>query len=223
MGALEMSNQPRSGVEGEGATLALTTDICRSAFESLAAKQFEEAEKFLAYHMSKTEDPVALALFHSAMGVSAKMQGRFKEAWRHYDRAEKLLPTDPALKIISARLMITQFNEYDSAIKKAKKVLELIPGNRAFVHQAYTTIGLAHAKQGKKSKALEMLRKSIVENFVGFVTVNNIDFHLVEEVARRGWDSKLCKEFIQKAHDRAKEHREMEWVGRLEQMLSLMD
>lgn len=198
-------------------------EICRSAFEALAAKQFEEAEKLLAYHMGKTEDPVALALFHSAMGVSAKMQGKFKEAWRHYDRAEKLLPKDPALKIISARLMINQFNEYDSAIKKAKKVLELIPNNRAFVHQAYTTMGLAYAKQGKKAKALEMLRKSIVEDFEGFVTTANVDFHLVEEVVKRGWDPKLSKEFIQKACDRAKEHREMEWVGKLEQMLTLME
>lgn len=172
--------------------------------------------------MGKTEDPVALALFHSAMGVSAKMQEKYKEAWRHYDRAEKLLPTDPALKIISARLMINQFNEYDSAIKKAKKVLELIPNNRAFAHQAYTTMGLAYAKQGKKSKALEMLRKSIVEDFEGFVTVNNIDFHLVEEVVKRGWDPLLCKEFIQKARDRAKDHREEDWVEKLEQMLSLM-
>lgn len=197
-------------------------DICRSAFESLAAKQFEEAERLLSYHMSRTEDPVALALFHSAMGVSAKMQAKYKEAWRHYDRAEKLLPTDPALKIISARLMITQFNEYDSAIKKARKVLELIPNNRAFVHQAYTTMGLAYAKQGKKTRALEMLRKSIVEDFEGFVTVNNIDFHLVEEVVKRGWDPQLCRLFIQKACMRAGEHREVDWVAKLEKMLSLM-
>lgn len=209
MDALEKNLQPQ--------------DICRSAFESLAAKKFDEAEKLLSYHMGKTEDPVALALFHSAMGVSAKMQEKYKEAWRHYDRAEKLLPTDPALKIISARLMINQFNEYDSAIKKAKKVLELIPNNRAFAHQAYTTMGLAYAKQGKKSKALEMLRKSIVEDFVGFVTVNNVDFHLVEEVVKRGWDPKLCKEFVQKAYDRAKDHREMDWAEKLEQMLSFME
>lgn len=173
-------------------------------------------------HMGKTEDPVALALFHSAMGVSAKMQGKFKEAWRHYDRAEKLLPADPALKLISARLMIDQFNEYDSAIKKARKVLDLIPTNRAMVHQATTLIGLACARQGKKSKALEMLRKSIVEDFDGFVTTDNINFALVEEVARRKWDTALCCDFVEKALARAKEHRELAWVDKLQQILEAM-
>lgn len=197
-------------------------DICRSAFESIAAKQYDEAEKLLAYHMGKTEDPVALALFHSAMGVAAKMQAKYKEAWRHYDRAEKLLPTDPALKLISARLMIDQFAQYDSAIKKAKKVLELIPNNRGFTHQAYTIMGLAYGKEGKKKQALEMLRKSIVEDFVGFVTTDNINFALVEEVSRRGWDSTLCREFIEAAQARARDHREGEWVDKLQQILDAM-
>ncbi len=197
-------------------------EICRSAFEALTAKQYDEAEKLLTYHMGKTEDPVALALFHSAMGVAAKMQAKYKEAWRHYDRAEKLLPTDPALKLISARLMIDQFNECDSAIKKAKKVLELIPNNRGFVHQAYTIMGLAYAKQKKKTKAVEMLRHSIVEDFSGFVTTDNVNFVLVEEVARRGWDPALCREFVEKVLVRAKEHREVAWVDKLQQILDAM-
>jgi len=54
----------------------LPQDICRTAFESMASKQFEEAERLLGYHMSQTQDPVALGLFHSAMGVAAKMQGK---------------------------------------------------------------------------------------------------------------------------------------------------
>lgn len=172
--------------------------------------------------MGRTEDPVALALYHSAMGVAAKMQAKYKEAWRHYDRAEKLLPTDPALKLISARLMIDQFAQYDSAIKKAKKVLELIPNNRAFTHQAYTIMGLAYAKEGKKKQALEMLRTSIVEDFLGFVTTDNINFVLVEEVARRGWDSALCRQFIEMALARAQEHRENTWVDKLQQILDAM-
>jgi tetratricopeptide (TPR) repeat protein len=208
MDALEENLQPQN--------------ICRSAFESIAAKQYDEAEKLLTYHMGKTEDPVALALFHSAMGVAAKMQAKYKEAWRHYDRAEKLLPTDPALKLISARLMIDQFAEYGSAIKRANKVLELIPENRAFAHQAYTIMGLAYAKQGKKAKALEMLRTSIVKEFVGFVTTDNINFSLVEEIARRGWNNALCRQFIETALLRAQEHREAAWMDKLQKILEAM-
>lgn len=188
----------------------------------MAAKNYDEAERLLSTHMGKTEDPVALALFHSAMGVAAKLQGKFKEAWRHYDRAEKLLPTDPALKLISARLMIDQFNEFDSAIKKAKKVLAMLPKNRVMVHQAHTLMGLAYARQGKKSRALAELRTSIVDEFSGLVTTANINFALVEEVARRGWDNKLCRQFIETALARAQDHRETDWAGKLQQILDAM-
>ncbi|PIR20921.1 MAG: hypothetical protein COV45_03405 [Deltaproteobacteria bacterium CG11_big_fil_rev_8_21_14_0_20_47_16] len=200
----------------------LPQDICRTAFESMASKQFDEAEKLLGYHMSQTEDPVALGLYHSAMGVAAKMQGKFKEAWRHYDRAEKLIPTDPALKLISARLMIDQFHEFDTAIKKAKKVLEIIPNNRAMVHQARTIMGLAYAKQGKKAKACDCLRDSIVEQFQGFVTTDNINFRLVEEVARKGWDQNLCRTFIETALRCAQEHNENLWCNKLQKILDAM-
>lgn len=193
--------------------------ICRTAFELLAGKQFTEAEKLLSYNLSKTQDPMSLALFNSVLGISAKMQGNFKIAWRHYTRAEKLLPNDPALKIISARLLLDQFAEYDTAIKKAKKVLELMPTNRVFVHQAYTTMGLAYAKKGNKVKAVEMLQNSIVEEFKGFITTDNIDFHLAEEVASHHWDMPLCKTFLEKALGCAREHREEEWVNKLEEML----
>ena len=97
------------------------SEVCYRAFELIAAKQYEDAEKLLALNMSRTDDDAAIALYHSVMGVLFKVQGEFKTAWKHYERAEKLLPDDPAMKIISARLLIEQFAEYDQAIKKAKK------------------------------------------------------------------------------------------------------
>src|SRR3989338_10057724 len=116
-------------------------------------KRYDEAEKLLVGNMAKTDDESAIALYHSVLGVLFKLQGEYKTAWKHYERAEKLLPNDPALKIISARLLIDQFSECDQAIKKAKKVLRLFPDHPVFAHQAYTTLGLAFVKKGDRAKA----------------------------------------------------------------------
>ena len=51
------------------------SEICHRAFELMKAKQFSDAEKLLSHHLSKTEDPTALALYHSSMGVLSKLQG----------------------------------------------------------------------------------------------------------------------------------------------------
>jgi len=130
------------------------TEVCQRAFALMQSKQYDDAEKLLANNLSKTAGDTAKGLYHSAFGVLCKLRSDYKEAWRHYQRAEKLIPNDPALKIIVARLLIDQFAEYDSAIKRAKRVLEIIPENVVFAHQAYTTLGLAYIKKSNKKQAV---------------------------------------------------------------------
>jgi len=200
-----------------------SSDVCYRAFELIGAKQYNDAEKLLASNMAKTDDDASIALYHSVMGVLFKVQGDFKTAWKHYQRAEKLLPNDPALKIISARLMIDQFAQYGPAIKKAKKVLELIPGNAVFAHQAHSTIGLAHFKKGDRKKAIAMLESSWGDDFRGFVTAKNVDFELVEALTRRGWGLKSCRSFISKAYDYAVATGEEAFVSLFDKMLNAFD
>ena len=195
------------------------TEVCYRAFTLMKAKQFDDAEKLLSANLANTEDNTASALYHSALGVLYKMKGEFKTAWRHYTRAEKFLPNDPAMKIITARLLIEQFSEYGQAIKRAKKVLELLPNNPVFAHQAHITMGLAHARKGQKQKAIEMLEKSEGKNFEGFVTAKNIDFQLVEILVRRGWGIDSCKSFLNKALVFAKGRKEETFVDAFQKML----
>ena len=176
------------------------TEVCQRAFALMQSKQYDDAEKLLANNLSKTAEDTAKGLYHSAFGVLCKLRSDYKEAWRHYQRAEKLIPNDPALKIIVARLLIDQFAEYDSAIKRAKRVLEIIPENVVFAHQAYTTLGLAYIKKSNKKQAVAMLIKSSEKGFDGFVTGHNIDFHLVEALLRKKWGRDECRHFIEKAH-----------------------
>lgn len=199
------------------------TEVCTQAFRLMKSKQLDEAEKLLSASLSKTEDKTAIALYHSALGVLYKIKKDFKEAWRHYERAEKLIPDDPALKIIVARLLIEQFAQHDQAVRRAKKVLKILPGNPVFVHQAYTTMGLAHVKKGAKKSALEALEKSIVDDFSGFITAKNIDFHLVEACLQHGWGENLCYQFIHKALAFAKLKKEKEFCDIFEKMLKAFE
>lgn len=199
------------------------SDVCHRAFELMKAKQYDDAEKLLANNMAHTEDPSASALYHSSLGVLYKLKGEFKTAWKHYQRAEKLLPEDPAIKIIMARLLLGEFAEYDAAIKRAKKVLKIIPGNPIFVHQAYTTLGLAYCRQGGKRKAIEMLEKSWENDFENFVTARNIDFHLVEMMLRRGWGVDSCYRFMNKALAFAKSRKEQTFVDAFQKMLAAFE
>ena len=188
-------------------------EVCYRAFQLMNDKQYAEAEKLLASNMSKTDEDSPIALFHSALGVLYKLKGEFKIAWRHYQRAEKLLPNDPALKIISARLLIEQFAEYDQAIRKAKKVLDIIPGNVAFEHQAYTTMGLAYCRLGKRKFAIDALEKSMREDFNGFISAKNIDLNLVEAILRKGWNDNLCHKFLKSALEFANKTKEVSYIN----------
>ena len=199
------------------------SDVCLRAFDLMAAKQFGDAEKLVAGNMSRTDDDASIALYHSVLGVLFKMQGEFKTAWKHYQRAEKLLPKDPALKIISARLLIEQFAEYDQAMKKAKKVLEIIPENPVFAHQAHTTIGLALLKKGDRRKALAQFKESWGNDFKGFVSGKNIDFTLLEMLVRRGYGLAECREFLVKARAFVEGTDEEPYIRLVDRMIGAFD
>ncbi len=199
------------------------SEVCYRAFELMGAKRYEDAERLLASNMSRTDDDAKIALYHSVLGVLFKIQGEYKIAWKHYQRAEKLLPDDPALKIISARLLIEQFAEYDQAIKKCNKVLDIIPDNPVFAHQAHTTMGLAYLKKGNRKKALSHFITSWGDNFKGFISGKNIDFTLLEMLVRRSYGLKECREFLLKAKAFVDETGEEAYTNLIERLLTAFD
>lgn len=196
------------------------SEVCYQAFALMKSKQYDDAEKLLNNNLAKTEEKLNAALYHSALGVLCKLKKDFKTAWRHYERAEKLLPEDPALKIIVARLLIEQFKEYGPAIRRASKVLKIIPGNPVFVHQAYITLGLAYCRKGEKKKGIEALEKSWGKDFEGFITAKNIDFQLVEALVKKNWGMEVCRSFVAKALAFAQSRKEQTFADAFEKMLS---
>ncbi len=207
----------------EKASLFNSSEICYRALELIHSKNFDQAEKLLASNMTKTEDDTAIALFHSIMGVLYKVKGEYKVAWKHYERAEKLLPSDPALKIISARLLIDKFSQYMPAIRKAKKVLQLASNHPVFMHQAYTTIGLAYCKKGDRKKAISALTNSIINSFHDFRTPKNIDFELIEALLRKKWGIQDCQFFLVQANNFAIKCEDISFRTFIERMLTTFE
>ncbi|PIR26739.1 MAG: hypothetical protein COX62_07805 [Deltaproteobacteria bacterium CG_4_10_14_0_2_um_filter_43_8] len=199
------------------------SDVCYRAFELMHAKQYDDAEKLLAGNMAKTQDERSIALYHSALGVLFKLKHDYKQAWQHYDRAEKLLPDDPAIKIIAARLLIERFKEYEKAIRRARKVLELVPDNPVFVHQAYITIGLAELGRGKKNAAVSAMLKSMGDHFSGFISAQNIDLNLLESLLRKKYGLPECKIFLDSAKDFAIRVEEERYAKQFSSFLSAFE
>ncbi|MBI4223377.1 MAG: hypothetical protein HY609_00450, partial [Deltaproteobacteria bacterium] len=75
----------------------------------------------------------------------------------------------------------------------------------------------------KKQEAMEALEKSIVEDFDGFITAKNIDFHLVEACLRNDWGENICYQFVNKALAFAKKKKEKEFADAFEKMLKAFE
>lgn len=185
------------------------------AFDFMAAKDLEAAETELNAGLNEAEnndDKVLSALFYSSLGVLYKIRKDFQKAWKFYEKAEKLLPDDPALKLISARLLIDVFGQFDTAIRRCKRVLEISRSDPPFRHQAYATMGLALLKDGKRSQAVECLVDAMEGDFEGLLSASNIDMKLVEALLRKKIGIPESFVYIQKALEFAQATGEEKFV-----------
>ena len=197
-------------------------DVCHNAFRLMRDHQYDDANHLLVSAMAKTDDSVATALYHSALGVLEKMRGDYKAALRHYQRAERLLPDDPAIKLITARLFIEVFKEYDQALKRCRAVEKLVPHHAVMLHHARTLEGLAWGAQGNRRKAVACLSASLINDFSDFGTSRNIDFHLVEWCVKKQWNLEVCREFLTRASAFASACNETTWNLTLGKILEAM-
>lgn len=192
------------------------------AFQMMKLKDFGSAEILLREGLKKAEEEkhqAQQALFYSTLGVLEKLKGNYKEAWRDYERAEKLLPDDPSLKIIMAKLLIDQFSQYDAAIKKLKKVLEIAKGSGSFEHQAHATMAIAYLKKGEKTKAVEMFDLSVGDDFDRVATAENLNFEVIASFLSRNLEVDRCRRYVEKALHLAKKRQEGRPIQFLKKLL----
>ena len=192
------------------------------AFRKMKEKDYPAAEALLEEGLSKAEQEEnhsQRALFYSAMGVLSKVKGDFQSAWRFYEKAEKLLPDDPALKIITAKLLIDQFAQYDTAIKKLKNVLKLAKGSGSFEHQAHATLAIAYLKKGEKKKAADMLDQAMADDFSRLSSAENLNLDVIEAFLIRNLEIRRCRRYVERALALAHARKEEKSIGYLTKLL----
>lgn len=196
------------------------------AFRRMKEKDYASARSLLEEGLKKADagkNNAQTALFYSTLGVLAKIQGEHREAWKHYEKAEKLLPDDPALKIIMAKILIDNFAQYDNALKKLKQVLKVAKGSGSFEHQAHATMAIAHLKKGEKKKALEMLEKAITEDFQNVSSAENLNFEVIEAFLARNLEVARCRRYVEKALELARSRREEKPIQFLTKLLGTFE
>ena len=178
------------------------------AFRQIRDKDYAAAESLLKKMLEAPggETPARQALIHSTLGILYKVRGEVKEAWRHYERAEKFLPDDPSLKIIVAKFLIDQFAQYDAALKRMKKVLRIARGVPSFEHQARAISAIAYLRKGERGQAKKMLEAA--SDFEGLATAENINLDLIEALLARNFEPGLCRRYLEKGMELARQRGE---------------
>jgi tetratricopeptide (TPR) repeat protein len=192
------------------------------AFHKMKEKDYASAESLLQEGLKKAESgqkSADKALIYSSLGVLSKVKGDTKEAWRYYEKAEKLLPEDPSLKIIIAKFLIDCFAQYDTAIKKLKQVLKIAKGSGSFEHQAYATMAIAYLKKGEKRKATELFDLSMEDDFLGISSAENLNFEMIEAFLSRNCEVDRCRRFVERALAMARKRGEEKPVQFLTKLL----
>lgn len=193
-------------------------------FKLLAQKKFAEVETLLYPLLKQAEgskNEGDLGLVHSIFGMYYRACKEYKKAWKNYEQAEKLIPHDPSIKLISTRLLIDQFAQYDLALKRIQKIKELVGTDFTFLHKAYTLEGLAYLKQGDPFQAVEAFKKSMGHHFEGLQTSYNLDLKLVEAFMKKKIEPQLCETFLENALLFAKKKREKVYEKVVEKLLAL--
>ncbi len=187
------------------------------AFELMAHKDFIAAEEELNEGLAEAkfqEDSHLEAVFYSAFGVLAKLKKDYQKAWEYYEAAEKILPEDPSLKLIVARLGLDIFGQTDSVIRRCKKVLEIAAEDFEYGHQAYTIMGIAYLKKGERHEAIQCLIQALGSegDLMELSSANLIDLKLVEELIKKRVGLDECHHYLAQALHFAKDRQETKHI-----------
>lgn len=200
----------------------IQSKLLLEVFDLLSSKKFDTVEALIEKGLEEArfhKDDILEGLFLSAYGVFFRMQKDYKKSWRYYEEAEKKIPTDPTLKIINAQFLIHNFAQYDTALRKIKKALELSHLEIPSRHSLYTLQGLAYFKLRKYDEALHSLQNSIGNDFKGLQSAENLNFLLLNEFLQKKRFPNQCRDFLIKAKNFAISNHENEHLRIIEALL----
>lgn len=192
-------------------------------FQLMKANKLSEAEQKIQKGLdlaSQKGNASLEGLYLSAMGVLHKIKKDYKKSYQFYQKAEKLLPEDPSLKMITATLLIEEFAQYDTALRKLEKILKDHSQDPALWHHAMALKGMALLLMGKKEDSLQVLQKIIASDFSALRSTANVNFKLPELLVKKQYALQECLLYLRKAKDLALEKRELAYQKIVEALIA---
>lgn len=135
--------------------VAMGKNAARGGDYQLAAGEFEKALEVSKQAKGRRVDTPSRAEAHRQLAKAFDHQGRFIEAEKHYQQAQKLAPNDPRVWNDTGYSYYLQ-GRYDLAEKSLRKALKLEENSPGI----YTNLGLTLAAAGKADEALSILSRT---------------------------------------------------------------
>lgn len=156
--------------------------------------KIEEKMKFAQAHADKNSEGILLSM----LGMLYKLKLDVKTSYKYYQLAEKCLPDDATLAMISARLLVEEFNQCETALRKIDKIILNTTHDPVMQHHALALKALAYFKMGKKPKAKEALQSLIEYDFSLLRSSSNVDYKTCESFLAKGFEVGLCLQYLEK-------------------------
>lgn len=181
------------------------------SFRLMKAKDYDGAEEHLKCGLNKAKENQNQALegvYLSSLGVLEKLRKDYKKSYQYYQKAEKRLPDDHSLKIITASLLIYEFHQFETALRKLDKITSDANCDPSVWHHAKSLIAIASFLSGQKKKATEILKDVINQDFNQLRSASNLNYKVPEFFLQKNFETELCQSFLNKALQLAKSKNE---------------
>ncbi|MCP5463819.1 MAG: tetratricopeptide repeat protein [Deltaproteobacteria bacterium] len=197
------------------------------AFALMQRKEFDSAEALLKKGLAQAknvDDSAGEGVFLSTLGILFKLKGDYKKAYKFYQQAEKCLKDDDSIKIISAVLLIEQFNQHETAFRKMAKLLDRPDqADPAIIHHATALQVRALLGMRKPEPAAELFASLANQDFAQLRFAANLDFKAVEALLMKGTHKDLCETYLKKALDLASKTKEEGYITLIKAILGKID
>lgn len=194
------------------------------AFQAMKKQDFDVAKKLIdegVAHSKSQKNSELEGLYLSAMGLLFKLKKEYKKSYKSYQQAERLLKDDHSIKIISAVLLIEQFKQYETAIRKLKKIIGESE-DPAIIHHAQSLLAMSYFLMKKNDLAKEEFEKVLAADFKSLRYPANIEFKAVELFVNKKFNLNLCEQFLKKSLELAKQVRDQTYTAVIEALIQLI-
>lgn len=192
------------------------------SFQLMKRGDFDAADELIEKGIEKSKkkkDETLQGLYLSARGVLYKLKNDYKESYKYYQQAEKLLKDDHSIRIITAVLLIEEFKQYETAVKKLQKTIEA-SDDPVILHHAKAIQAIGYFMMGKKDLAKENFEYILAQNFENLCFATNLDFKMVELFVAKKFELKICERYLEKALELAQDKKETVFESVIIKLLS---